>query len=188
MRIVIIGNSATAVGAIESMRQHDQGAEIMVISEEPHMIYSRPMLSHYLGGRDRPAAAGLSRPDFYTRHNVQPVLRRPASTRIDTGTPHSWSPPPPGRQYPYDKLLICTGGAAHRAAHSRAGRAGGLHLYPAGRCPGIVVDDIKEHRPRARRGGGRRHDRHQGHRCADERGCAGHHGRAGAAHPQRRPG
>ena len=60
MRIVIIGNSATAVGAIESLRQYDQSAEILVISEEPHLIYSRPLLSHYLGDRDRQVTAGLS--------------------------------------------------------------------------------------------------------------------------------
>ena len=54
MRIVIIGNSATSVGAIESIREHDQGAEIMVISEEGPMIYSRPMPP-----RSLPLPAGL---------------------------------------------------------------------------------------------------------------------------------
>ena len=45
-------------------RSTTSSAEILVISEEPHMIYSRPMLSHYLAGEmDRrawPTAAPIS--------------------------------------------------------------------------------------------------------------------------------
>jgi NAD(P)H-nitrite reductase large subunit len=107
MNIVIIGNSATAVGAIESLRQHDQSAEVLVISEEPHMIYSRPLLSHYLAGEIDKARLAYRRADFYARHHVQPVL----SSRVVAIEPrerqvHTES----GQTYPYDKLLICTGG------------------------------------------------------------------------------
>lgn len=108
MRAVIIGNSATAVGAIESMRQHDQSAEILVISEEPHMIYSRPMLSHYLAGEiDKPRLA-YRRADFYTHHQVQPILNSRV-TGIDPGQHRVCVES--GQEYPYDKLLISTGGA-----------------------------------------------------------------------------
>ena len=74
MRVVIIGNSAAAVGAIESMRQYDQGVEILVISEEPHLIYSRPLLSHYLGGDIDKGRLAFRPSDFYMRHHVQPIL------------------------------------------------------------------------------------------------------------------
>ncbi len=74
MRIIIIGNSATAVGAIESLRQYDQSAEILVISEEPHLIYSRPLLSHYLGNQIDRSRLAFRPSTFYTRHNVQPIL------------------------------------------------------------------------------------------------------------------
>lgn len=108
MRVVIIGNSATAVGAIESMRQYDQSAEILVISEEPHMIYSRPMLSHYLAGEiDKPRLA-YRRADFYAHHQVRPLLNSrvtgidPSRHRVRVES---------GQEYSYDKLLIATGGA-----------------------------------------------------------------------------
>lgn len=107
MRLVIIGNSATAVGAIESVREHDQSAEVVIISEEPTMIYSRPMLSHYVAGeidRSRLAYRGAG---FYTRHQVIPILENrvvaiePEAHRVRTAS---------GEQFDYDKLLVCTGG------------------------------------------------------------------------------
>lgn len=107
MQIIIIGNSATAVGAIESLRTYDQSAEIAVISEEPDLIYSRPMLSHYLGGDIDRARLAYRNSDFYTQHHVQPILED-AVTSIDV-TAHSVQTAS-GRILFYDKLLICTGG------------------------------------------------------------------------------
>lgn len=107
MRIVIIGNSATSVGAIESIREHDQGAEIMVISEEGPMIYSRPMLSHYLAGEIDRSRLAYRPADFYTRHHVSlitddPVVAiDPATHQVTTAT---------GKVIAYDRLLISTGG------------------------------------------------------------------------------
>jgi NAD(P)H-nitrite reductase large subunit len=107
VRVLIIGNSATAVGAIEVMRQHDQSVEILVISEEPHMIYSRPMLAHYLGNEVDKSRLAYRGNDFYTRHNVQPVL----SSRVVAISPAEHSVRiESGQTYTYDKLLICTGG------------------------------------------------------------------------------
>jgi NAD(P)H-nitrite reductase large subunit len=107
MRIVIVGNSATAVGAIETIRLHDQRAEIITISEEPHMIYSRPMLSHYLAGDVDRVRLAYRRSDFYNRHNVQAILNARV-TAIDT-VAHAVRTEG-GETFAYDKLLIATGG------------------------------------------------------------------------------
>ncbi|MHB1293635.1 MAG: NAD(P)/FAD-dependent oxidoreductase [Anaerolineae bacterium] len=107
MKALIIGNSAAAVGAIESIRQYDQACEIMVISEEPHMIYSRPMLSHYLAGEiEKPRLAYRDR-DFYTRHQVNTVLSDGVAA-IDTAAREVRTHA--GLTYGYDKLLVATGG------------------------------------------------------------------------------
>jgi NAD(P)H-nitrite reductase large subunit len=108
MRLVIIGNSATAVGAIESIRQHDQAAEILAISEEPHIIYSRPLLSHYLASEIDKARLAYRGADFYTRHHVQPILETRVEA-IDTAG-HALRTAK-GDTYTYDKLLIATGGS-----------------------------------------------------------------------------
>ena len=107
MRIVIIGNSATAVGAVETIRHYDQSVDILMVSEEPHLIYSRPLLSHYLAGEIDTSRLCYRQADFYTKHEVQPILDTrvvaidPAERTVRTATGHT---------YAYDKLLISTGG------------------------------------------------------------------------------
>lgn len=107
MRIVIIGNSATAVGAVEAIRQYDQACEIIMISEEPHLIYSRPLLSHYLAGEIDQSRLGYRTSDFYTKHHVHPIL----NTRVTAIDPQAHIVrTASGERYSYDKLLISTGG------------------------------------------------------------------------------
>lgn len=108
MRIVIIGNSATAVGAIEAMRQRDQAAEILVLAEEPHILYSRPLLSHYVAGEIDRARLAYRGTDFYARHHVQPILNARV-VEIDP-TAHTVTTEA-GESYRYGKLLISTGGS-----------------------------------------------------------------------------
>ena len=74
MRILIIGNSATAVGAIESIRQHNEKAEVVAVSEEDILIYSRPLLSHFLAGEIEESRLVYRASDFYTRHSVEAVV------------------------------------------------------------------------------------------------------------------
>jgi len=107
MRIVIIGNSATAVGAIESIRDHDQACDITAVSDEGPMIYSRPMLSHLLAGEIERTRLAYRPADWYARQHVglisdDPVTAiLPADHMIVTGS---------GRTVAYDRLLISTGG------------------------------------------------------------------------------
>ena len=107
MRILIIGNSATAVGAIDALRGHDQAAEVVVLSEEPHGIYSRPMLDHYLSGEVGASRLTYRPGSYYSQHNVQALLStrvtavRPAEHVVETEG---------GATLGYDRLLIATGG------------------------------------------------------------------------------
>ena len=50
MSITIVGNSAAAVGAIEAIREIDRDVAIQVVTAEGPAIYSRPLISHYVGG------------------------------------------------------------------------------------------------------------------------------------------
>jgi len=107
VRAVIIGNSATAVGAIEALRAVDQRAEVLVVSEESHLIYSRPLLSHYLGGEIACSRLAYRPSDFYTRHDVTPLLETKA-TGIDVEGHRVLTAN--GAPIAYDKLLVATGG------------------------------------------------------------------------------
>ena len=74
MRYVIIGNSAAAVGAVEAIRQSDQDNPITIVSDEPHHVYSRPLISYLLGGLVDEERMSYRPDDFYERHNVQTML------------------------------------------------------------------------------------------------------------------
>jgi NAD(P)H-nitrite reductase large subunit len=151
MRIVVIGNSAAAVGAVESLRQYDQRAEILVISEEPHLIYSRPLLSHYLGGEIDRARLAFRPSNFYSRHNVQPLLNARV-TAIDTAShtvkvaAGSQSSGDAAPSYTYDKLLISTGGLPIVPPIPGLG-AGGVYTFTRLDDAQAVVQDLEEHRP-----------------------------------------
>ena len=107
MRYVIIGNSAAAVGAVEAIRQYDQNNPITIIAQEPHHVYSRPLISYLLGGLVDESRMHYRSDDFYERNNVETMLGVKV-TSIDTQNQAiSLSG---GGQVSYDRLLVATGG------------------------------------------------------------------------------
>ncbi|MDO8578244.1 MAG: NAD(P)/FAD-dependent oxidoreductase, partial [Dehalococcoidales bacterium] len=74
LKYLIIGNSAGAVGAAETIRTADRTGAITLVSEEPYPAYSRPLISKYLADK-RPLEKMLFRTaDFYEQNNVQTLL------------------------------------------------------------------------------------------------------------------
>ncbi len=107
MRSVIIGNSAAAVGAIEAIRQHNQDDSITVVSDEPHHVYSRPLISYLLGGMVDEARMYYRPPDFYDRYGVETML----GVKVTRVNPQERSISlAGGGTLSYDRLLISTGG------------------------------------------------------------------------------
>lgn len=107
MRHLIIGNSAAAMGAIEAIRATDRNSEIVVIADEPHHVYSRPLITYWLGGAvDEPHM--YYRPEgFYVDHSVTTML----GTRVDQIRPSDHAVLlHDGSTVTYDRLLIATGG------------------------------------------------------------------------------
>lgn len=70
MEYVIIGNSAAAVGAVESIRRVDQRAKLTVVSSEKEHVYSRPLIAHYLAGEVSEDRLPYRPADFYSKNNV----------------------------------------------------------------------------------------------------------------------
>jgi nitrite reductase (NADH) large subunit len=108
MHYAIIGNSAAAVGAVEAIRQYDQEGPITIVADEPHHVYSRPLISYLLGGVVDEAHMYYRPHDFYERYAVQTMLGVRV-TSIELQEQHLVLSG--GGVLPYDRLLIATGGS-----------------------------------------------------------------------------
>ena len=48
---LVIGNSAAGIGAVQGIRSVDPSGQLLLLSDEPHHTYSRPLISYWLQGR-----------------------------------------------------------------------------------------------------------------------------------------
>lgn len=105
MRYVIIGNSIASAGCIEGIRRVDSDGEILVISNEPYHIYSRPLISYWLSRKVEDVSY---RPkDYYEKYRVTPILGK-SVVQVDFESKELILEN--GERIAYDKLLIATGG------------------------------------------------------------------------------
>lgn len=107
MEIVIIGNSASAVGAIEAIRRIDHSSRIVVISDESHSIYSRPLLSYLLSGEIKADQIYYRPNNFYEKNRITPLLGR-CVKKVLFDQKIVWLED--DEKISYDRLLIATGG------------------------------------------------------------------------------
>lgn len=106
MRYVIIGNSAAGIGAVESIRKADGDGEILIISAERYMAYSRPLISELLAGETTPQKMLYRSPEFYKLNDVELMLgRRVVGLDVETKRVILED----GEEIGYDRLLIATG-------------------------------------------------------------------------------
>ena len=70
-RYVIVGNGTAAVGCIEGIRRVNTDAEIVVVSEENHSVYSRPLISYYLEGKTDLERMKYRGDDFYEKNGCR---------------------------------------------------------------------------------------------------------------------
>ena len=108
VKYLIIGNSAGGIGAAEAIRQVDKAGAITIISDEPYLAYSRPLISDYLA-EGCPLERMLFRPaDFYERNNICTLLgTKVAALDVEKRTVRLEDE----RTVNWEKLLLAIGGA-----------------------------------------------------------------------------
>jgi len=109
MNILIIGNSAAGTAAIEAIRRYDQKSFIIQLSDEPHPLYSRCLLSYYLSDAISKKALQYRDTDFHEKMQVQLHVGKRA-VKLDTNQQQVMCND--GSVYPFDRLLISTGSSA----------------------------------------------------------------------------
>lgn len=106
-KYVIAGNSAAAVAAIESIRKVDREGEITVISKEPYLSYSRPLVTYLLAGVVNENKMLYRDKEFYKKFEVELTLGEEA---VDISPERKIVKLSNGEEIMYEKLLIATGG------------------------------------------------------------------------------
>jgi NAD(P)H-nitrite reductase large subunit len=109
MNILIIGNSAAGVSAVEAIRKYDHTSTIVQLSDEQQSLYSRCLLSYYLSNTISKTGLQYRDEDFHQRMLVQLHAGKRA-VRIDTNRQQVTCND--GTIYPFDRLLIATGSSA----------------------------------------------------------------------------
>lgn len=105
MKYVIIGASAAGLATAESIRKTDSTGEIVILTKEAYLPYSRPSISYYLKGVVKEKDMFLRKPAFYKSNKID-VVTNAQVTAIDTDKKVVKA----GKKaYAYDKLCLCTG-------------------------------------------------------------------------------
>ena len=105
-RYVIVGNGFAGSTAAEQLRKHDVSCEITLFGDEPYPLYNRISLPPMLRKQLPEAKVMMRTEGFYEEHRIALKLR----TRIERIVPEEKCVIASGVSYPYDALLIATGG------------------------------------------------------------------------------
>lgn len=107
MRYVIVGNSISATAAAEAIREYDTKGALTIISDEPYLNYSRPLLSYLLAKKISPEEISYQDKDFYRENRIELLLSKKAKEldlkrkEVILGDK---------RKVKFDRLLLATGG------------------------------------------------------------------------------
>lgn len=105
---LIVGNSAGGIGAAEAIRSVDGKGRIIIVSDEPYPVYSRPLISEYLAG-ERDMNGIIYRPyDFYERSDVVTMF---CNKVVELDIEGKAAILEGGETVFYRKLLLACGGA-----------------------------------------------------------------------------
>jgi len=107
MKILIIGNSVAAIGAIEAIRSKDYSHEITVVSDEPYPVYSRPLISYLLAKEIKPSQIYYRSSDFYEKNKVKTILGKKVNKVFFDQKMIQLED---GEKVYYDCILLSTGG------------------------------------------------------------------------------
>jgi NAD(P)H-nitrite reductase large subunit len=106
-RFVIVGNGVAGTTAAEHIRRHKPDADVTLIAGEPYPLYNRVALPIFLKGRVQERNVMMRTPEAAEQRGVKLLLATwvthvCARDRIVRTAD--------GREYPFDRLLIATGG------------------------------------------------------------------------------
>lgn len=132
-RYVIIGNGAAGTTAAETLRKHDPSCSIHLLTNEPYPLYNRVSLPRFLQGVIVEQKVMIRDFAWHEQRNIQLVTETVVTS---VNTDERVVVTSDGKQYPYDALLIASGGWANPLRVP--GTQGTKHIYNF-----VTLDDTK---------------------------------------------
>jgi nitrite reductase (NADH) large subunit len=106
---LIIGNGVAGNAAAENIRKHDPEGKIVVFSQESRPFYYVPALPEYLAGEKAADQITLHQQSWYDQRHIDLYLDTRV-TQIDAA--QKFVETDQGKRFPFDQLLLATGGKA----------------------------------------------------------------------------
>ncbi|MBV9579220.1 MAG: NAD(P)/FAD-dependent oxidoreductase [Chloroflexi bacterium] len=106
-RYLMIGNGASGTYAAETIRKTDTEGEITLLTNEPYPLYNRVALPPFLRDEAKREKVFLRTPEQHAQKGIKLLVETPISA-LDTEARVATSAN--GQEFPYDRLLIATGG------------------------------------------------------------------------------
>jgi len=107
MRYVIVGNGVAGTTAAEHIRNHDKQGNITIITDEGYPFYNRIRLIEYLTGKISEEDLAMKPVSWYREQGIT-LLTETTVEDADPGSKELILSS--GKNVPYDRLLIATGG------------------------------------------------------------------------------
>ncbi len=106
IEVLIIGGGVAGTTAAETYRAGGGAGEVVIVSDEPHPLYSRVLLPHAVKGKSDPEKVFLKKEGFYGEKAIETLFGR-VVTRVDYG--RRIVTLSDGEELPYRKLVIAVG-------------------------------------------------------------------------------
>ncbi len=121
-RYVIVGNGFAGTTAAEQLRKHDPSCSIVLFTDEPYTLYNRIALPPMLRKQVTEQKVIMRDLAWHEKLNIELHLE----TRVDSVVPGEKVVQAGGKSYPYDAMLVATGGRPN--PHPAPGY-GGANVY-----------------------------------------------------------
>lgn len=123
-KYVIVGNGFAGTTAAEQLRKHDPSCSITLFGDEPYTLYNRISLPPMLRKQIPEAKVMIRNVAWHEEHRIDLHLR----TKVERIIPEECAIEADGTRYPYDALLLATGGRPNPTG--KPGADGAQNLFP----------------------------------------------------------
>jgi NAD(P)H-nitrite reductase large subunit len=132
-RYVIIGNGVAGTTAADTLRKADASARITILADEPYPLYNRIALPRVLKQTTLPERTIIRQVAWHAQNDIDLRLETTVAAVDSAGKTLVTTA---GEEFPYDKLLIASGGTPNHLRVPGAAGVGGIYNFQ-------TLDDTK---------------------------------------------